>query len=115
MLTEALWGEQAVGSRRLQSLISGLPPTSALARDMNPDTIGSDWGNTQELLATALELIDVGNRQFVMANSKKGAKAPKPIKIARPWEIKKEPKRPATASEISELMGGVPPIIGKGG
>lgn len=97
--------------RRLHSLISGLPPNSALAREINPEL---DWGITEELLATALELIDLGNRQFVMANSKKGTPAPKPIKISRPWESKI--KRSATPSEIGELMGGGAPIVsGRGG
>lgn len=109
VLSEAVWGEQAIGVRRLHSLISGLPPTSALARELYPDTVGADWGVTEELLATALELIDLGNRQFLMANSKSGTSAPKPIRITRPWES--STKRSATLSEIGELMGGKAPIV----
>lgn len=95
-----------MGARRLQSLILGLPPSSALAKEISPETSG--WGTSEELLATVAELVDLGNRQFAMANSKKGSKAPKPIKITRPWEVKKAPKRVASADEISELMGGAP-------
>lgn len=101
--------------RRLHSLIYGLPPNGAFARDLHPDTVGADWGNAEELLATAIELIDLGNRQFIKANSKKGAKSPKPIKITRPWERKSEPKRTATLAEINELMGGAPIVDGRGG
>lgn len=96
-------------------MIYGLPPTSALAREMHPDTVGADWGITQELIATAIELIDQGNRQFVMAHSKKGTRPPKPIKIVRPWEIQTKPKRAATASEVRELLGGIPVIQSGGG
>lgn len=85
-----------------------------LARELHPDTLGADWGTTEELLATALELIDLGNRQFLMANTKKGTRAPQPIKIRRPWEKTRQAKRPATAAEITELMGGAP-IVGGGG
>lgn len=99
----------------MYSLISGLPPTSAIWRELHPDTVGADWGITQELLATALELLDQGNRQFVMANSKSGSVPPKPIKITRPWESK-DPKRNATLAEVQELMGGDTPIVaGRGG
>lgn len=102
--------------RRLHSLISGLSPSGALAREMFPDTVGADWGNAEELLASVSELIDLGNRQFVLANSAKGTKAPKPIKITRPWEVKKT-KRIATPEEVAQLMGGegrsAPVIAGK--
>lgn len=97
----------------MQSLIHGLPPDGSLGRAVNPDTAGSDWGITEELLATAIEIIDVGNRQFAIANSKKGSAAPKPAKIIRPWDRK--PKRKATLAEIQELMNGSAPVIPSGG
>lgn len=103
-----------MGVRKLQSLIEGLPSDSALARDINPNTAGSDWGVAEELLALAVEVLDVGNRQFVIVNSKKGSPAPKPIKIPRPWDRKE--KRKATLAEVKELMRDVPVIPGgKGG
>lgn len=90
----------------MHNLILGLSPSGAFAKEISPETAG--WGTTEELLATIAELVDLGNRQVVMLNSKKGSKAPKPLNIKRPWEVKKEPKRAASADEISELMGGAP-------
>lgn len=87
-------------------MILGLSPSSALAKEISPETSG--WGTSEELLATVAELVDLGNRQFALANSKKGTKAPKPIKISRPWEVKPSSKRPASADEIGELMDGAP-------
>lgn len=76
-----------------------------MARVLHPDSLGSDWGITEELLAKIIEIIDLGNRQFVMANVKKGTRIPDPIRIPRPGELKKS-RRTASANEIVELLGG---------
>lgn len=51
------------------------------------------------------ELVDQGNRLYVMAHSKRGTPAPKPIKINRPGDERKR-KRKATADELAAFMGG---------
>ena len=98
---------------KVEALINGLPKDSALARAVAPETEGSDWGNTEELLATLAELVDVGNRQFVAANTKKGARKPKPIKIRRPWDPTE--RRRATAEETQELLGPGAAVVRTGG
>lgn len=72
---------------------------------MHPQTVGADWGITQELIASLAELVDLNNRLFIVANSKKGARTPDRIIIKRPWEVLKD-RRKATPKEITELMGG---------
>lgn len=74
------------------------------------DPRGWAWTYTEELLATASELIDLGNRMFYSANSKKGARVPKPIEIKRPWQPEQEAEvvqmRPkASHDEIVAFFG----------
>lgn len=57
------------------------------------------------------ELTDYGNRLFLMANSKKGTQAPKPIQISRPGRQQAvapdAPPRPqASPDEIARFFGG---------
>lgn len=85
-LRRALWGEAAIGARRLINLIEWLPPESALARSCDPLYAGTGWDNKTELLATIAELVDQHSRMFFIANSKKGTHPPKPIKIPRPGQ-----------------------------
>lgn len=74
-----------------------------------------EWSNLEELVAIAVEVIDQGNRQFHAAHSKKGARAPKPLRIPRPPRPRRkgepEPeeerkKRPATSEELRAFFGG---------
>lgn len=53
------------------------------------------------------ELIDLGNRNFFAANSKKGSRKPKPINIERPRKSNEpEPvKRKATLAEMEAIFG----------
>lgn len=95
--------------RRVEALINGLPTDSAYSRDANPTTVGSNWGHVEELLATVAQLIDLGNRQFAMANSKRGSRMPEGIKIRRPWE--RTIKRQATAAEVQALLGLDVPVV----
>lgn len=72
------------------------------------------WDLKAELLASLIEVIDYGNRNFIMANSKKGTKPPQPIRVPRPTDSASralpmetaEPPRHATASEIKAFFGG---------
>jgi hypothetical protein len=84
-LREALWGSNAIGVRRLNALIHGFPPRSTTARAMQ--TGGQEWGNTEEMLATMCELVDMTNRTLVAMNSKKGTKLWRPLHIPRPFKL----------------------------
>lgn len=98
----ACYGPEPVGCRRLLTWLRQLPPGSPLHRSADPE--GASWSTTDELIALVAELVDLSNRLFVQANSKKGAPAPKPIEIRRPWHTErakqKHPRRAATAEEI---------------
>jgi hypothetical protein len=48
--------------------------------------MGRSWSEERELLALNIEVLDSLRRAFLMANSKKGTKPPKPIQIPRPWQ-----------------------------
>lgn len=67
-----------------------------------------------------MEVVDLGNRNFVSAHSKKGATKPKPLKIPRPPRPRRKgeeapvdeeetvpgKKRPATPEELRAFFGG---------
>ncbi len=102
--------------RRFRSLVAGLPPTdSALGRALAIRQVG-EWGLTEDLLAFLIEVVDLGNRSFVSAHSKKGASKPRPITIPRPPAPRRkgeappvdEPgkKRMATSEELVAFFGG---------
>lgn len=74
---------------------------------MDPNGLGAGWGPTQELLATIAELVDAGNRLFFSANSKKGTRLPRPIRIPRPSERRRRRKRNATGEELARMVGRV--------
>lgn len=101
-----------MGVGKIESLIRGLPLESAFGRSMHPDSVGVGWGMSEELLASVCELLDVNNRQFATAHSKKGTKLPPALRITRPYT---KPKRNATAREIRRLMGGVEVVRVEGG
>lgn len=56
-------------------------------------------------MAVIAELIDNNNRIHMQVNSKKGAPAPKPLKIPRPWD-KPKVKRKATSEDMKAIFGG---------
>lgn len=59
-----------------------------------------------EMQATTAELIHAHWRLTVMANSKKGATAPPPLKVPRPWQTKGRPRRvQMSAAELIGRMG----------
>jgi hypothetical protein len=91
-----LWGSDFIGVRRLEALVNSLPRDSATVRALDPDFAGTGWNTQTELLATIAELIDQHSRLYIMANSKKGAQTPRPIKIPRPGKI--EIKKPELSS-----------------
>jgi len=103
-----VWGPAPFSVRRLGVLLRGLPRDSALWRDLDL-AARHGWGHNEELLATLLELVDLGNRQFVSANSKRGQVQPDPIIIRRPTT---PPKRRATPEETEAFFAnlGIPVI-----
>lgn len=106
-----MWGPRPLTLRHFRSLARGIP--------LHDSSIGAalelrqvvDWGNVEELLAGLIEVLDYGNRLFISAHSKKGAAAPKPIKVHRPkrrgLEAEEErERRPATSEELRAFFGG---------
>jgi hypothetical protein len=57
----------------------------------------------ENLTALLIEVLDRHDRNFVIANSKKNARKPKPLKVPRPGKPKK--KRNATGDELAALVG----------
>ena len=100
-LRDALWGEKPIGGRRLTALINGLSPGCATFRKLKG---GSDWGNTEELLATVAELIDATNRLIYQVNSKKGARVWEPLRVPRPYD-KKRQSQPSSSDEMLAFFG----------
>lgn len=80
-LTDALWGPAPLSARRLSALVKGLPPGSAVGRELS-----AGWGVTEELLATLIEVVDRGDRWFYSAHSPPGARMPEPLVIPRPGQ-----------------------------
>jgi len=103
--------------RRLRNLVTAIPPESSFGLAMGAYRPG--WSNAEELLAIIAELVDQNTRMFVIANSKKGTQAPKPIDIQRPTRVTdaeaKEPKRrQATPAELRAWFGGAVRVSKRG-
>lgn len=98
-----------MGSRRIEALVLGLPPDSAVARS-NDEATAAGWGVTEELLTLIAELIDLQIRNFLAANGVKKGKMPQPLRIQRPWQEKKA-KPKATKDDLRSIFAGaiVPP------
>lgn len=99
-----------MGCRRLEALINGLPPnsSSAVARSLD-EGIRIGWGYNEELLAALIEVLDVGNRNFLAAHGVKKHQLPKPVYIHRPLQPKRD--RKATPADIREIFSGGPIIV----
>lgn len=92
--------------RRLAALVAGLPLDSALERSRDPHGAGVGWSTTEELLAVAIEVLDRADRHYVRANTKKGARQPKPLKVPRPRDHSAmRSRRPATVNELKQIVG----------
>lgn len=89
--------EDGITANRMMALVNGIGPDSALYRDVNEDTWR--WGIREELLATICELLDYGNRNFIMANSENPGRLD-PITINRPGREEK-PKGTTLAELIA--------------
>ena len=96
-MRDDLYGPDPLGARRVVALFEHLPPDAAVWRDM-----GVSWTTEMELQALGIEMLDAFRRTYIIANSKKGAKQPEPIRIPRPYE-KTAPAR-ARGTRLSELI-----------
>lgn len=85
--------------------MAGLPYDCALHRALDPDGLGAGWGPNEELLSTLAEVTDAGNRMYYEANKKKGARPMRPLRIPRPHERRRRPKRNATGEELARMVG----------
>ena len=89
--------------------MAGIPPGGALHRALDPDWA---WGINEELAAVQVEMIDKLWRQTVAINSKKGSRQPDPVKIPRPWQLRKRrektkrERRSASLAEIGRFLQG---------
>ena len=89
-----------VGPRKLRSFINGLSPRSQFIRTAVAN--GQDWGSAEELLASLIEQVDLGNRLFFMANAKKGTTPWKALHIPRPTVAK---RKPSSKTELMRFFG----------
>lgn len=89
-----------MSARRFVALYDGLGVDTASYRAALPDTW--HWTTEHELLALLAELVDQGNRQFVIANSREGAQPPKPIKLTRPGQNSRS--QGTTLDELLPMM-----------
>lgn len=96
--------------RRLSNLINHLPDGSAFVRAVAPrlEKKPAPWTTADYLLALTAELVDKTNRILEVTFSKKGTKAPKPIRIPRPGDG--ERRRPVSMSspEARSFFGAMP-------
>ena len=101
-LRGACYGASPLGSRRLMTLLRGLPPDSNLNRVLYPD---AEWGYNEELLALLAELMDYGNRLSYAVAPFKHKKKQEPIRIPRPHQrLVEKPK--ASHEEIVAFFQG---------
>ena len=107
-LKECLWGENRLSVRRIDTLVNNLSLRSSLARRYT-----EDWGYQEELLASLIEVVDIGNIHFLMAHGTKGAQLPKPVKIPRPGSPRV--KRTATPQEVADIFKANLRVVHKNG
>lgn len=93
-----MWGKDRLSVRKIYGLIANLGPDTATVRNVT-----KGWGNTEELLATLIEVVDVGNIQNLAANGVKQSGLPKPIQINRPDQLERQ-RRKATNQEIGQIF-----------
>lgn len=87
-----------MGCRRIIALIRGLSEHSNTAH-----VVTKGWGYEHELMASLIELVDFGNRNFLLANGVKSFELPQQVFIKRPNAPE---KRKATRAETLEIFKG---------
>lgn len=95
-----------MGVRRLLTLVRGLPLDAALHREVA--TKAEQWTTAHELAAQTVEVTHALYAAFVAANSKKGARRPKALRIPRPGsESAGNAERPrASLADVARRMMG---------
>lgn len=103
-LRDALWGENPIGVRRLNALVSSLPADSATVRALDPN---GGWTQEHELLASIVDFIGMSNHLFLSANvSDKDRKLlPKPSRFPRPWEAEEQESKLSPHDEVLGFFG----------
>lgn len=94
--------------RRFGVLVLGLPRESSTQRAELGEA--AEWGVSDYLLATLIEVTDAVSWRPVMPHAKKGWKPPKPIEVPRPalgaaGEPKKKKRRKATSEDLARMFG----------
>jgi len=108
-LTQACWGEEAVGVRRLHTLIQHLPRTPATVRALLGDL--ADWGTTEELLAATVDRLGEVTSLLHHAHFKPPhpdvQPVPRPGDDGRPAELElAAPPQMSSRDEIRAFFGG---------
>jgi hypothetical protein len=74
---------------------------------MDPE--GWNWTNTDELLASLIEVTDMGNRLYLAVHKKPHTPDPKPVEVPRPGQAARrrepEPRKTSTPAEVKRFMG----------
>lgn len=100
-LRQACYGPERIGVRRLHAFVYGLPKDSSTFRALDPN---KGWTQTDELIASLIQVVDEGNRLFLAANVKQGTRLPEPIQIRRPWEEEPQPKM-TSVEDMKTFLG----------
>lgn len=91
-----------MGVRRLVTLVSNLPPKSAVHRAFDPE--GWDWDMSRELQAATIEVLDLANAMYQAAHEKDGSgRLRKLLHVPRPTPD--EEPEVASAAEIEAFFG----------
>lgn len=105
-MTAEWFGDSPISLRRFAALVNGLPPSSALHRSRNPHTAGRGWMAEHELLATLIDVVQVGNHMYLRAHSKKSAQLPEFVRMPRPDDgirmLDKEARRDALKAKMAD-------------
>jgi hypothetical protein len=84
--------------------VKGLPSGSAVHKALDPDAWS--WTNTEELLATLIEVVDLSNRLFIAAHKDKKTPLPKPLIIPRPQMAPVQTKQAMSSpAELKKAAG----------
>jgi len=94
-------GTPRLSYRRLRLLLERMPWDSDYMRAREGER--AEWGAVEHLLATVIDLLQVSNYQFSVANSKKSAKPSKPDPFPRPGARSRSPKRHRTELSQTEI------------
>lgn len=64
------------------------------------------WNEPEELLAALLETVAESNRLFFIANTKKGTRAPEPLRVPRPGDRRSGPRPMSDPATVRAFFTG---------